>query len=105
MAFTEVRVQFANTNTNKRAFFLFLSKTPSGLNPYFAQTGDFRSERTWNQFDNNKQFVAAVNKYLNNPNASIERLELNGSTMSASDVAELDIRQTLLKIALDNLKG
>ena len=103
MSINEIRVKFDNKKNNKRAYFTFVAKSLTGSNPYFGQSGDFRSDYTWVQFESKKQFVAAVNKYLNNPNARIERLELDGKTMYASDVPELDFRHTILKVVLENL--
>jgi hypothetical protein len=100
MSITEIRVKFDNKKNNKRAYFTAYF---GPANTHLGQSGDFRSDYAWVQFESKKQFVAAVNKYLKNPNARIERLELDGNTMSASDVPELDVRHTILKAVLENI--
>jgi len=97
---TELRVKFDNKKNNKRAYF---NAYFGPVNTHFGQSGDFRSDYAWAKFESKKQFVAAVNKYLKNPNARIEHLAIDGNVMSASDIAELDVRHTILKVVLENL--
>jgi hypothetical protein len=98
MSSTEIRVQFANKNTNKRAFFIAYLKS---ANPYFAQTGDFRSDYSFKQFDCKVEFDKAICKYLNNINARVELLELDGSFV----VGDSDFLESMLYDALGFIDG
>lgn len=102
MSFTELRVKFDNKKNNKRAYFTAYF---GSANMYFGQSGDFRSDYAYAQFDNKKQFIAAVNKYLKNPNARIERLELDAQVVLRDTSSNFDVRETILKAALESIKG
>ena len=73
----------------------------SGQEDSLLRYGDFRGEYAFNKYGNRKQFITAVEKYLNNPNASIERFELDGAEISASEW----VCGTILKVALEKLQG
>jgi hypothetical protein len=74
-------------------------------NSSFTQSGDLRSDYAWKEFDNKKQFVKAIEKYLSNPYASISRVVLNNEFLGDSPFASFDSgREFVLKMILEELK-
>lgn len=95
MTFSSMKVMFGNKkNANKAK--LYCSEYG------FYQSGSFRSEYDTNQFKTKNDFANAINKYLNNPNTYIERLEIDNGVAGGFF---LDNELVLLKILVDELKG
>lgn len=73
---------------NKYAKFLACDKDCVTLSS-FTQSGDLRSGSTWKEFESKKEFVDAINNYLNNPNAAIHLLRIdNVPTKPSKMIAE-----------------
>ena len=96
-------VKFSNKKNNKCAKFVghFGVVGENLQGDSLVQTGDFRSDFAWNQYSDKKQFVTAIERYLNNPNAQIERLEVDNAVAGSFGNNEYAV----LKIALDSIKG
>jgi hypothetical protein len=94
MTFSSMKVIFGNKkNANKAK--LYCSEYG------FHQSGSFRSEYEWNQFKTKNDFANAIERYLNNPNTYIERLEIDNGVAAGFRDNEL----VLLKMLVDDLKG
>ena len=93
-------VKFSNKKNNKCAKFVGFFGV-FGQENSLVQKGDFRSDFAWNQYSDKKQFVTAIERYLNNPNAQIERLEVDNAVAGSFGNNEYAV----LKIALDSIKG
>jgi hypothetical protein len=98
MSITDIRVKFGNKKNNKRAYF---NAYIGPANTYFGQSGDFRSDYAFKQFDCKVEFDKAICKYLNNINARVELLELNGSAV----IGDSDFLESMLYDALGFIDG
>ena len=94
MTFSSMKVIFGNKKNANRAK-LYCSEYG------FHQSGSFRSDYETNQFKDKKDFANAIERYLNNPNTYIERLEIDNG--AAPDFR--DNQLVLLKMLVDELKG
>ena len=66
----------------------------------FVQVGTFRSEYENKYFSDTAEFVSTLEKYLTNPSARIERLVINGQTMTfKSNATEQAIAVTAARFA------
>ena len=94
MTFSSMKVIFGNKkNANKAK--LYCSEYG------FHQSSSFRSDYETNQFKDKNDFANAIKRYLNNPNAYIERLEIDNGVAAGFRDNEL----VLLKMLVDELKG
>lgn len=66
----------SNKRQNNYAKFLACDKDCVTLSS-FTQSGDLRSDSKWKEFEGKKEFVDAIKKYLNNPNAFVHRLSID----------------------------
>lgn len=52
----------------------------------FTQSGDLRSGSTWKEFEGKKEFVDAINNYLNSPKAAIHLLKIDNAMTKPSKI-------------------
>lgn len=98
MKIQSLQVKFSNKKGNKCAKF---SAYIGAENSSFTQSGTFRSDYEFKQFDSKSKFVSAIEKVLSNPNAVIERVIIDGVT--AGSLRDNEI--VLLKMSLDSINN
>ena len=95
MTFSTMQVVFRNKKRNAYKAKLYCSQYG------FYQSGSFRSDYETNQFKTKNDFANAIERYLNNPNAYMECLEVDNDQYKFTGETQLVLLNTLL----DELKG